>query len=71
VGQLQGGNYASHSDLRNDALPSNMACSPAVLNLIKAHAILHQASRDRDDQGRIVATVDDYAIVRELDRCTR
>jgi predicted transcriptional regulator len=43
-----------------------MACSPAVLNLIKAHAILHQASRDRDDQGRIVATVDDYAIVREL-----
>jgi hypothetical protein len=38
----------------------------AVLSLIKAHAILHQASRDRDDKGRIVATVDDYAIVREL-----
>jgi hypothetical protein len=38
----------------------------AVLNLIRAHAILHQASRDCDDQGRIVATVDDYAIVREL-----
>jgi hypothetical protein len=38
----------------------------AVLHLIKAHAVLHQASRDRDDQGRIVATMDDYAIVREL-----
>jgi hypothetical protein len=38
----------------------------AVLNLIKAHAVLHQASRDRDDQGRIVATVDDYAVIREL-----
>ena len=36
------------------------------MNLIRAHAVLHQASRDRDDQGRIVATVDDYAIVREL-----
>jgi hypothetical protein len=38
----------------------------AVLSLIRAHAVLHQASRDRDDQGRIVATVDDYAIIREL-----
>ena len=39
----------------------------AVLNLIRANALLHQASRDRDDQGRIVATVeDDYRVVREL-----
>jgi hypothetical protein len=38
----------------------------AVLNLIRAHAVLHQASRDRDDQGRIVATVEDYRVVREL-----
>jgi hypothetical protein len=38
----------------------------AVLNLIRACAILHQANRDRDDQGRIVATIEDYAVVREL-----
>jgi hypothetical protein len=38
----------------------------AVLSLIRAHAVLHQASRDRDDRGRIVATLEDYAIVREL-----
>jgi hypothetical protein len=38
----------------------------AVLNLIRAHALLHQASRERDDQGRIVATIEDYAAVREL-----
>lgn len=38
----------------------------AVLGLIKAHAILHQATRERDGQGRIVATLDDYAEIREL-----
>lgn len=37
-----------------------------VLNAIKAHAILHQATRDRDETGVIVATLDDYAAVREL-----
>jgi hypothetical protein len=38
----------------------------AVLNLIKAHALLHQANRERDREGRIIATIADYAIVREL-----
>lgn len=38
----------------------------AVLNLIRAHALLHQAIRDRDDAGQIVATLNDYAVVREL-----
>jgi hypothetical protein len=38
----------------------------ALLNLIRAHAILHQASRNRDTEGRIIATLDDYARVREL-----
>lgn len=38
----------------------------AVLSLIKAHAILHQMSRERDAEGRIVATIEDYAIVRCL-----
>lgn len=38
----------------------------AVLNLIRAHAVLHQATRMRDEEGRVVATVEDYAKVREL-----
>jgi hypothetical protein len=33
----------------------------AVLRLIKTHAILHQCQRGRDEQGRIVATMKDYA----------
>lgn len=37
-----------------------------VRDLIKAHAILHQATRRRDQQGCIVATIADYAAVREL-----
>ena len=36
------------------------------MNLIRSHALLHRATRDRDDRGRIVATLDDYAVVREL-----
>jgi len=38
----------------------------ALLNLIRAHAHLHQASRERDAEGRIVATIEDYAAVRDL-----
>ena len=37
-----------------------------ILSLIKAHAILHQATRTKDAQGRIIATLADYARVREL-----
>ncbi len=37
-----------------------------VLTLIRAHALLHQASRDTDDKGRIVASLDDYAAVYDL-----
>jgi hypothetical protein len=37
-----------------------------LLNLIKAHSILHQANRERDIQGRILATLDDYAVIRNL-----
>ncbi len=37
-----------------------------VLSLIKTHAILHQATRERDSEGRIVATLEDYARVREV-----
>jgi hypothetical protein len=38
----------------------------AVLNLVRAHAMLHQASRQRDPRGRILATLSDYAAVYEL-----
>jgi hypothetical protein len=38
----------------------------AVLSLIRSHAILHQASRERDANGKVIATLEDYAIVREL-----
>lgn len=38
----------------------------ALLSLIKAHAVVHQASRIRDDQGRVVATLADYEAVRDL-----
>ena len=37
-----------------------------LLTLVRAHALLHRASRKRDEEGRIVATLEDYAIVREL-----
>jgi hypothetical protein len=38
----------------------------AVLSLIEACALLHRNSRERDGQGRIVATLEDYAIVHGL-----
>jgi hypothetical protein len=38
----------------------------AILRLIQAHAILHQEERGRDEQGRVVATIDDYAMIHEL-----
>jgi hypothetical protein len=37
-----------------------------VLMLIKAHALLQQVSRQRDEWNRVVATVEDYAAVRNL-----
>jgi hypothetical protein len=38
----------------------------AVLTLVQAHALLHKATRKRDSQGQVIATLDDYAAVREL-----
>jgi hypothetical protein len=40
--------------------------SPRIRMLIDAHATLHQASRERDERGRIVATLKDYAAVHDL-----
>ncbi len=37
-----------------------------LLALIRAHAILHQATRERDGEGQILATLEDYAVVRTL-----
>lgn len=37
-----------------------------ILNLIKSHALLHRATRERDERGRIIATIEDYAVVRGL-----
>jgi hypothetical protein len=38
----------------------------ALLNLIRAHAILHRATRETEPDGRVIATVEDYARVREI-----
>jgi hypothetical protein len=38
----------------------------ALLTLIRAHALLHRASRDRDEAGATIAIIEDYAVVREL-----
>jgi Domain of unknown function (DUF3854) len=38
----------------------------SLLALIRSHAVLHQATRKRDEHGRIIAELDDYAVVREL-----
>jgi hypothetical protein len=38
----------------------------SLLALIRAHALMHQASRERDEKGRVIASVDDYDMVREL-----
>lgn len=37
-----------------------------LLALIRARAILHQATRERDGEGQILATLEDYAVVRTL-----
>ena len=38
----------------------------SLLSLVEAHAILHKATRELDQQGRIVAILADYRVVREL-----
>lgn len=39
---------------------------PKVRNLIKAHALLHQANRDRDPEGNVIAKFTDYNRVYHL-----
>jgi hypothetical protein len=37
-----------------------------VLMLVRAHALLHQASRRKNERGRVIAEIEDYTVVREL-----
>jgi hypothetical protein len=37
-----------------------------LLSLVKAHALLHRATRAVDGRGRVIATFDDYEVVHEL-----
>jgi hypothetical protein len=39
---------------------------PQILGLIRAHALLHRATRERDERGRIIASLGDYEAVREI-----
>ena len=39
---------------------------PQITSLVRAHALMHQCSRERSDSGAVVATVDDYAAIRRL-----
>jgi hypothetical protein len=38
----------------------------AILGLIRAHALLHRATRTLDEDERTIASIEDYAVVREL-----
>ncbi len=37
-----------------------------ILSLISSHALLHQANRQKDENGNILAQIDDYRAIREL-----
>lgn len=37
-----------------------------LFTLVSAHALLHQAGREKDSEGRILANLTDYCVVREL-----
>jgi hypothetical protein len=37
-----------------------------LLTLIRTHSVLHQATRGRDEQGRVIAEIADYTAVRAL-----
>jgi hypothetical protein len=56
-------------DLAAKADPTNGRMKrdfPKVLALVKAHALLHQATREQDANGRIMATLADYEAVHDL-----
>jgi hypothetical protein len=56
----------SLAELMPDGAPRLRRDFISVLCLIRSHAILHQATRDRDGGGRIVAEIADYRAVHDL-----
>jgi hypothetical protein len=58
AGRISAASDASATRLRRDFR--------SVLGLVEAHALLHQAHRERDREGRVIAEVGDYAAVYEL-----
>jgi 5S rRNA maturation endonuclease (ribonuclease M5) len=56
----------SLAELMPDGAPRLRRDFISVLCLTRAHAILHQATRDRDERGRIVAEIADYRAVHQL-----
>ena len=54
------------ADLSNPASVRFRRDFGLLLNLIKAHAILHQFFREQNAKGEIIASIDDYAVVHEL-----
>jgi hypothetical protein len=60
---------AFFADLARQVDPSNGRMKrdfPKLLELVKAHALLHQASREVDAEGRVIATLEDYEAVHDL-----
>lgn len=39
---------------------------PQVLSLIRAHALMHQCTRERGVRGQVIATLEDYRVVHDL-----
>ena len=62
--------YFPHGNTLGKMIPNSAVKmrreSPRIRMLIDAHATLHQANRERDERGRIIATLEDYAAVRSL-----
>ncbi len=54
------------ADLTNPATPRIRRDFRSVLSLLSAHALLCQTVRERDAEGRIIASIEDYRVVRDL-----
>ena len=55
----------SRSLLKGDERTPLVAAAPVTL--IGAHALLHRQSRSRNGAGATIATIEDYAVARELE----
>jgi hypothetical protein len=60
---------AFFADLARQVDPTNGRMKrdfPKLLEFVKAHALLHAASREVDAEGRVIATLEDYEAVHDL-----